>query len=535
MKKNSLRFTLATCVLSLLCGCVPTAELVPAREPVRVVAEPAPTVSDFGFLRTANPLEYTDIAYNEWPVPSVAPRKKVERTLLIYMNGSDLESENGAGTDDLAELCAAGVDEERVNVIVFTGGAYRWHTPAISSAECELLMLRDGRLAPLAKVGDRDMGDAGTLAAFIKFGRAAFPAARTSLILWDHGGGSIAGYGADERFNSSALTLRELEFAFAKAGLDEAPLELLGFDACLMASVETAVIAAPYAEYLVASESLEPGDGWDYTALDALNDSESDSAVLAIALADAYLNASLTAPEEVSISVTRTDRAAVVMGALGALAERCAADLLSGENGGFAALTSARRGTKAFGEGSAEDVDCDMVDIASLALSLQSNYPTEVADVLETLAAAVVFNAHNSETALGGLSAYHIFGGAEDAQYTLSVYAALQMSEAYTRYQIAFAERLLRAEAAVYASRSEREASLFGSRTALYRAATPQHGTVYAAACTVNGERADALFFVPAAQREATPKLLGYRKYDGYLIQKGYEEFREGDDVVCVS
>ena len=48
------------------------------------------------------------------------------------------------------------------------------------------------------------------------------------------------------------------------ASFDGQPFELIGFDACLMASVEMASVASPYAKYMVASEEVEPGSGWDY-------------------------------------------------------------------------------------------------------------------------------------------------------------------------------------------------------------------------------------------------------------------------------
>lgn len=43
-------------------------------------------------------------------------------------------------------------------------------------------------------------------------------------------------------------------------------LDIIGFDACLMAMYEVGSALAPYTKYLVASELLEPGHGWDYAA-----------------------------------------------------------------------------------------------------------------------------------------------------------------------------------------------------------------------------------------------------------------------------
>lgn len=44
-------------------------------------------------------------------------------------------------------------------------------------------------------------------------------------------------------------------------------LDIIGFDACLMAMYEVGSVMAPYAHYLLASELLEPGQGWDYSSL----------------------------------------------------------------------------------------------------------------------------------------------------------------------------------------------------------------------------------------------------------------------------
>ena len=44
-------------------------------------------------------------------------------------------------------------------------------------------------------------------------------------------------------------------------------LSWIGFDACLMSSVETAAAMKPYAGYMIASQETEPGFGWHYSFL----------------------------------------------------------------------------------------------------------------------------------------------------------------------------------------------------------------------------------------------------------------------------
>eukprot|EP00879_Flechtneria_rotunda_P026132 GHRR01027837.1.p1 GENE.GHRR01027837.1~~GHRR01027837.1.p1 ORF type:complete len:184 (-),score=53.04 GHRR01027837.1:485-1036(-) len=45
---------------------------------------------------------------------------------------------------------------------------------------------------------------------------------------------------------------------------DPVVLDIIGFDACLMAMYEVATSLAPFARHLLVSELLEPGHGWDY-------------------------------------------------------------------------------------------------------------------------------------------------------------------------------------------------------------------------------------------------------------------------------
>ena len=47
-------------------------------------------------------------------------------TLMIYMCGTNLESQYGSATADIQEILASGVDTRAVNVVMMTGGAQSW-------------------------------------------------------------------------------------------------------------------------------------------------------------------------------------------------------------------------------------------------------------------------------------------------------------------------------------------------------------------------------------------------------------------------
>ena len=124
--------------------------------------------------------------------------------------------------------------------------------------------MKDGKLICLKEnLGSVPMTDPDTLSGYIRWCAENYPASRYELILWDHGGGSVSGYGYDEKFASSgSMDLAGLDKALQDAGVK---FDFIGFDACLMATAETALTMAQYADYLIASEETEPGVGWYYT------------------------------------------------------------------------------------------------------------------------------------------------------------------------------------------------------------------------------------------------------------------------------
>ena len=129
---------------------------------------------------------------------------------------------------------------------------------------------RGGGSEVISDEGDVNTGDPAVLADFISRTVAAYPAAHYALIFNDHGS-SWPGVGADGSFDNDQLTLEEMHQGIADGldggGLDK--LDLVGFDACLMATYETASTLQDVADRMLASQELEPGYGWDYTALEA--------------------------------------------------------------------------------------------------------------------------------------------------------------------------------------------------------------------------------------------------------------------------
>ncbi len=224
------------------------------------------------------------------PIPEPEyPENAVEWTVIVYMCGSNLESEAGIGSYFLNEM-AKMENSDDVNVIVETGGSYVWqnktstyaNTPVskvdISPDKLCRFKIEQDKISALGNVDLDSMGKPETLTDFINYSVEKFPAKNYMLVVWDHG--YVEPYGSlehDELFytdnsgkvinindlnpknvseyKNDNLTLPEFEKALADSGVH---FELIGFNTCLSASVEIASACAPYANYMVASEESVP-------------------------------------------------------------------------------------------------------------------------------------------------------------------------------------------------------------------------------------------------------------------------------------
>ena len=218
-------------------------------------------------------------------------------TVLIYIMGdTDLEA---AALYDLLELEDAALGEN-TNVVVAVDRSDRTDEEGGYSggdvlglgnfSDSRLLTFTDDGLDFVAETGELNFGDPSVLASLIKEGLESFPADKTALFLWDHGAG-WPGMGPDETDGYDILTLSEMregiEVGLKAAGVEK--FDLIGMDACLMASYEVAHAVSGLTDYLLASEELEPGHGWDYRSLSILSaQAEVEPLELGRAIADGF-------------------------------------------------------------------------------------------------------------------------------------------------------------------------------------------------------------------------------------------------------
>ncbi len=194
---------------------------------------------------------------------SVTELTKAAWTIMIYMCGSDLESENGFATSDIQEILSVSNKPSNVNIIIETGGAKSWKsTYGISANYLERYEVGNKKLNKVDSLTKASMGEASTFKSFMEWGLNDYPALRTGVILWNHGR-ALDGVCYDENYNGDYLENHETESVLKSLNLEN-KLEWIGYDACLMQVQDVAKVNSSYFNYMVASQESESGYGWDY-------------------------------------------------------------------------------------------------------------------------------------------------------------------------------------------------------------------------------------------------------------------------------
>ena len=181
--------------------------------------------------------------------------EKVNRTMMIYMVGSDLESDGEMATYDLEEINPVDIDLDNMNIIMITGGTKKWHSDYIDEDETAIYELNEDGFEKIEAYDVKNMGDSKTLSDFLTYTYTYYPAEHYDLIFWNHGGG-IQGLELDE-ISGDLISLSELENGLKNSPFNkDNKMDNIIFDTCLMGSFEVADIIDEYANYMVASEEV---------------------------------------------------------------------------------------------------------------------------------------------------------------------------------------------------------------------------------------------------------------------------------------
>ena len=379
MKRTAFLWLLLFCTLFCACG----------QEKAELTNETIP--EDPAVSPTAFPTE----SPTETPMP-----EKTAVNIFVYMIGSDLESRDAQASADLTEMLA-GLEHaaEDIELYVYGGGCEQWHNEFFSTSANRCVRFTAEGSTALFEDSAVPMTESDTLCAFLRRAAEGNETERNILLFWDHGGGALGGFGMDALFpDAAAMDMAKLGKAVADSGLH---FDAIGFDACLMGTVETALALCGCADVLIASECVVPHVGWDYDRWIAAlgSDLRLSAEELGELICESYIaDCERSCPGQgVCLSVTDLNCIARELpDALAKLGQALHEEILQG---GYGSIARARMNTVELGGMTRADaVDC---------LRFCENLDSEKADaVCRVLEKAVLCCRSASVSPLGGLSIY---------------------------------------------------------------------------------------------------------------------------------
>ena len=195
--------------------------------------------------------------------------KLKSRTIMIYMVGSNLESDAGLATTDLNSIDYNIMDNKNVKVVLIAGGSETWNNDYIDKDETSIYELKENGFVKIKENSLQNMGDKNVLAEFLNYSYKRYKSDEYDLIFWNHGG-AIQGSEFDD-LSDDYLSLKEISEGLENSKFNSKnKLELIMFRTCLNGTLEMSSMINEYADYLVASEEVTIGTKFT-SVLDFIN------------------------------------------------------------------------------------------------------------------------------------------------------------------------------------------------------------------------------------------------------------------------
>lgn len=269
MMSSTLR-SASTLLLTTLCvagtsAAAPRAGAVePLPQPRHDVWWPAGAAAPVPVPFSADPLLRAEVnPAPSRPFPANYPvAARAAWTFVVFMDG-DNDLEEYTVKDLETELGRVGSTND-VNVIVVADRHPGYDDAGGDWSQTLLFHVQEGQVGTadgaIADLGERNMGDPQTLAEALTWTGQHFPSDHTALVFWDHGWDWRPGNTLVDESDADALDVDEMGEALAAAG----PVDVIGFDACMMASLEVQAIFRPHARAFVGSQDYVGWDGFEY-------------------------------------------------------------------------------------------------------------------------------------------------------------------------------------------------------------------------------------------------------------------------------
>lgn len=354
------------------------------------------------------------------PEPEPEPvieETQAKQTIMLYIIGSNLESEGGLATDDLEEISRATLTDD-TNIIIQTGGCTHWNNSFCNDDEVQRFCYKDGKFNELDNLGTVSMANIDALTDFITFAADEYPADDYVLILWDHGGGVPVGYGVDENFPDDMIYDYQLGHGIAKTGVH---FDSIVFDACNMCTLEVGMSLKDVADYMIGAESYVNGNGLAYTNwLDLLAEKPVSEGDYREMIVSDYMDFCKSKDMVASMSVISLSHIGAVYDAYIDYIDGMKYDL---EARKYSDIVTARENCGVY-------MGTDSVDLVTLANKYESTYSTQL---INSVVNAVDYT--ESDFAFGhGITAYYPYDYIEYYSDGRKTFQALEYDSAIVTY-----------------------------------------------------------------------------------------------------
>ena len=198
----------------------------------------------------------------------------VKRVFMIYMVGSNLESEIGLASSDIDGLNSNKFNFEDNKIVLISGGTTTWYNNYMDTSETSIFEYTKNGIKKVKKQPKQNLGKEETLKNYLNYVYKNYDADEYSLIFWNHGAG-IFGNEFDDLYNGDGITLQEMNNALKNSPFNKNKLELVIFRTCLAGNLETANIIKKYSKYMLASEEITNGVA-STSVFEFLNDVDSE-------------------------------------------------------------------------------------------------------------------------------------------------------------------------------------------------------------------------------------------------------------------
>ncbi|MCE7908362.1 MAG: hypothetical protein DYH02_08365 [Candidatus Omnitrophica bacterium COP1] len=205
-------------------------------------------------------------------------------TVMVYIAAdNNLDPQAIADIQEMEQVGSS----DRLRITVFLDRGQGWKTARraliLPRPEADVQSM-DPSLPTCEDLGEIDSGSVRTLQDFVGWSLRKYPSRRTTLILWNHGGGwrsldcleiepdsgvrsmtrstTMTREICSDDTSNSVMYMKDVRESLEQTGIR---FDLMCFDACLMGMVEVAYEMKGLAPYVVASEQTIPGQGYDYT------------------------------------------------------------------------------------------------------------------------------------------------------------------------------------------------------------------------------------------------------------------------------